>query len=153
MVSLLWIQQAFAKDTDVFKKLVNKLNMTRPLDVLEHINDQWQCRKSEESYYRQWGESLSERLLRSFSLWQTIFTHVLGMRQEAAKCVQKLLVFAQKQHQIELAQELLNEVNDDLELLKRVTTGSRTWGSVFFKEIVSHEFLLPEVTRSIRSTT
>ena len=56
-----------------------------------------------------------------------IFSNVLGMKRVAAKFVPKLLNFEQKQRRIEVAQESLNEVNDDAELLKRIITGDETW--------------------------
>ena len=45
----------------------------------------------------------------------------------AAKFVPKLLNFEQKQRRMEVAQESLNEVNDDAELLKRIITGDGKW--------------------------
>ena len=51
-----------------------------------------------------------------------IFSNVLGMKRVAAKFVPKLLNFEQKQRRMEVVQEQLNEVNDDAELLKRITT-------------------------------
>ncbi|XP_050684031.1 histone-lysine N-methyltransferase SETMAR-like [Leptidea sinapis] len=56
-----------------------------------------------------------------------IFSVVLGMKRVAAKFVPKLLNFEQKQRRVEVAQELLNEVTNDAELLKRVITGDETW--------------------------
>ena len=55
-----------------------------------------------------------------------IFSNTLGMKRVAAKCVPKLLNFEQKQRRMEVAQESLNEVNDDTELLKRIITGNET---------------------------
>ena len=49
------------------------------------------------------------------------------MKWVAAKFVPKLLNFDQKQHRMNIAQELLNEVNDDPELIKRVITSDETW--------------------------
>ena len=49
-----------------------------------------------------------------------IFSNVLGMKRVAAKFVPKLLNFEQKQCRISIAQELLNDVNNDPGLLKRV---------------------------------
>ena len=56
-----------------------------------------------------------------------IFSNVLGMKRVAEKFVPKLLNFVQKQRRMEVNQESLNEVNDDAELLKRITTGDETW--------------------------
>ena len=49
-----------------------------------------------------------------------IFSNVLGMKRVAAKFVPKLLNFEPNQRRMEVAQESLNEVNDDAELLKRI---------------------------------
>ncbi|CAB3260001.1 unnamed protein product [Arctia plantaginis] len=56
-----------------------------------------------------------------------IFSDVLGMKRVAAKFVPKLLNFEQKQRRMEVAQESLNEVNNDAELLKCVITGDEIW--------------------------
>ena len=56
-----------------------------------------------------------------------IFSNVLGMKRVAEKFVPKLFNFEQKQRRMEVAQESLNEVNDDAELLKRIITGDETW--------------------------
>ena len=56
-----------------------------------------------------------------------IFTDVLGMRRVAAKIVPKLLNFDQKQRRMDTAQQLLNDVNDDPELLERVISGDESW--------------------------
>ncbi|XP_025271347.1 protein GVQW3 [Camponotus floridanus] len=56
-----------------------------------------------------------------------IFLGVLGMQRVAAKFVPKLLNFDQKQRRVDIAQELLNAVNDDPDLLKRVITGDESW--------------------------
>ena len=56
-----------------------------------------------------------------------IFSNVLGMKRVAAKFVPKLLKFEQKQRRMEVAQESLNKVNGDAELLKRIITSDETW--------------------------
>ena len=56
-----------------------------------------------------------------------IFSHILFKGRVAAKFVPKLLNFEQKQWRIEVAQESLNEVNNDAELLKRIIIGDKTW--------------------------
>ena len=56
----------------------------------------------------------------SFGSCQAIFTDVLGIKRVAAKFVPKLLNFDQQQHRMNIAQELLNDVDDDPELIKRV---------------------------------
>ena len=49
------------------------------------------------------------------------------MRRVSAKIVPKLLNFDQKNRRMSIAQELLNDVNDDPDLLKRVITGDESW--------------------------
>ena len=63
----------------------------------------------------------------SFGSCQLIFTDVLGMKQAAAKIVLKLLNFEQKQHRMDIAQEMLTTFNDDPDLLKNVITGNESW--------------------------
>ena len=48
-----------------------------------------------------------------------ISSNMLGMKRVAAKFVPKLSNFEQKERRMEVAQEQLNEVNDEAELLKR----------------------------------
>lgn len=56
-----------------------------------------------------------------------IFSNVLGLKRVAAKFIPKLLNFDQKRNRMNIAQELLNDVNDDPNLLQRVITGDETW--------------------------
>ena len=62
----------------------------------------------------------------SFGLCQVIFTYILGKKRASAKIVPKLLNFEQKQHRIDIAQEMLTTFNDDPELLIKVTTGDES---------------------------
>ncbi|XP_029665557.1 uncharacterized protein LOC115236955 [Formica exsecta] len=85
----------------------------------------------------------------SFGSCQVIFSDVLGLRRVAAKFVLKLLNFDQEQCRMDIAQELLNEVNDDPELLKRVITGDETWvyGYDVETKAQSSQWKLPEEAR------
>lgn len=56
-----------------------------------------------------------------------IFSDILGMKRVSAKFVPKLLNFDQKSRRMSISQEMLNDVNDDPDLLKRVITGDETW--------------------------
>ena len=59
---------------------------------------------------------------------QAIFTDVLGMKRAAAKIVSKLPNFKQKQHCIDIVQEILTTFNDDPgHMLKKVTTDDESW--------------------------
>jgi len=49
------------------------------------------------------------------------------MSRVSAKFVPKLLNFGQKNRRMSIAQELLDDVNDDPDLLKRVITGDESW--------------------------
>ncbi|UYV64394.1 hypothetical protein LAZ67_3000512 [Cordylochernes scorpioides] len=64
----------------------------------------------------------------------SIFINDLGMRQVAAKFVPKLLNCDQKQHRMNIANEMLDSVRDDPNLLQRVITGDEAG-------VVHHEFL------------
>lgn len=55
-----------------------------------------------------------------------IFTKVLDMKPVAAKFVPELLNFEEKWRRMGVAQESLNEVNNDAELLKPVMTAAET---------------------------
>ena len=56
-----------------------------------------------------------------------IFTDILGLKRVAAKFVPKLLNFDQKTRRMTIAQEMLNDVNGDPDLLKKVITGDESW--------------------------
>ena len=51
------------------------------------------------------------------------FLDILGLKRVAAKFVPKLLNFDQKTRRMTIAQKMLNDVNDDPDLLKKVVTG------------------------------
>ena len=52
-----------------------------------------------------------------------IFSDILSLKHVATKFVPKLLNFDQKTRRMTIAQEMLNDVNDDPDLLKKVITG------------------------------
>ncbi|UYV76613.1 hypothetical protein LAZ67_14001466 [Cordylochernes scorpioides] len=56
-----------------------------------------------------------------------IFINDLGMRRVAAKFVPKLLNCDQKQHRMNIANEMLDSVRDDPNLIQRVITGDEPW--------------------------
>ncbi|UYV66495.1 hypothetical protein LAZ67_4001877, partial [Cordylochernes scorpioides] len=57
----------------------------------------------------------------------SIFINDLGMRRVAAKFVPKLPNCDQKQHRMNIANEMLDSVRDDPNLLQRVITGDEAW--------------------------
>lgn len=57
----------------------------------------------------------------------TILTEDLGMRRIAAKFMSKLLTIEQKQHRSEIAQDMLEAVQNDPNFLNTVITGDETW--------------------------
>ncbi|XP_023248651.1 putative uncharacterized protein FLJ37770 [Copidosoma floridanum] len=69
---------------------------------------------------------VAEDLNISIGSCHSIFTNDLGMTRVAAKFVPKLLNFDQKQHRINIAQEMLDSVRDDPNLLQRVITGDES---------------------------
>ena len=58
-----------------------------------------------------------------------IFSDILGLKRVAAKFVLNLLNFDQKTRRMTIAQEMLNDVNDDPGFLKKVITGDESWVS------------------------
>ena len=63
-----------------------------------------------------------------------IFSDILGPKRVAAKFVPKLLNFEQKTRGMTMAQEMLNDVNDDPDLLERVITGDESWVYGYYVE-------------------
>ncbi|UYV65377.1 hypothetical protein LAZ67_3004126 [Cordylochernes scorpioides] len=78
---------------------------------------------------------VAEDLNISIGSCHSIFINDLGMRRFAAKFVPKLLNCNQKQHRMNIANEMLDSVRDDPNLLQRVITGDKAG-------VVHHEFLL-----------
>ncbi|XP_043071211.1 protein GVQW3-like [Drosophila grimshawi] len=70
---------------------------------------------------------VAEELDISIGSWHSIFINDLGMRRVAAKFVPKLLNCDQKQHRMNIANEMLDSVRDDPNLLQRVITGDESW--------------------------
>ncbi|UYV71106.1 hypothetical protein LAZ67_8001723 [Cordylochernes scorpioides] len=70
---------------------------------------------------------VAEDLNISIGSCHSIFINDLGMRRVAAKFVQKLLNCDQKQHRMNIANEMLDSVRDDPNLLQRVITGDEAW--------------------------
>ena len=102
------------------------MKMTIALDALASITDE-QVKKMILENRRITIREVVDDVGISFGSCQAIFSDVLGMKRVAAKFVPKLLNFDQKQRRVDIAQELLNEVNNDPELLKTVITGDETW--------------------------
>ncbi|UYV67987.1 hypothetical protein LAZ67_5002717, partial [Cordylochernes scorpioides] len=70
---------------------------------------------------------VAEDLNISIGSCHSIFINDLGMRRVAAKFVPKLLNCDQKQHRMNVANEMLDSVRDDPNLLQRVITGDEAW--------------------------
>ncbi|UYV76008.1 hypothetical protein LAZ67_13002114 [Cordylochernes scorpioides] len=73
------------------------------------------------------AREVAEDLNISIGSCHSIFINDLGMRQVAAKFVPKLLNCDQKQHRMNIANEMLDSVRDDPNLLQRVITGDEAW--------------------------
>ncbi|UYV70649.1 hypothetical protein LAZ67_8000164 [Cordylochernes scorpioides] len=70
---------------------------------------------------------VAEDLNISIGSCHSIFINDLGMRRVAAKFKPKLLNCDQKQHRMNIANEMLDSVRDDPNLLQRVITGDEAW--------------------------
>ncbi|UYV64164.1 hypothetical protein LAZ67_2006834 [Cordylochernes scorpioides] len=70
---------------------------------------------------------VAEDLNISIGSCHSIFINDLGMRRVATKFVSKLLNCDQKQHRMNIANEMLDSVRDDPNLLQRVITGDEAW--------------------------
>ncbi|UYV73990.1 JRKL, partial [Cordylochernes scorpioides] len=70
---------------------------------------------------------VAEDLNISIGSCHSIFINDLGMRRVAAKFVPKLLNCDQKQQRMNIANEMLDSVRDDPNLLQRVITGDEAW--------------------------
>ena len=116
LVSLLWAEHKFNCSVTGLRK-AEKMSMTMLRQQLMKTLKQW----------RKWFwiivesplESSLMNISTSFASCQAIFTDVFGMKRAAAKIFPKLLNFKQKQHFMDVAQEMLTMFNDDADLLKR----------------------------------
>ena len=63
----------------------------------------------------------------SYGSCEAIVVHVLDMKRVAEKFVPKVLNFQHEQHRVTIAEQMLADVADDPDLLKRVITGDETW--------------------------
>ncbi|UYV80686.1 hypothetical protein LAZ67_19001393, partial [Cordylochernes scorpioides] len=70
---------------------------------------------------------VAEDLNISIGSCHSIFINDLGMRRVAAKFVPKLLNCDQKQHRMNIANEMLDSVRDDPNSLQSVITGDEAW--------------------------
>lgn len=70
---------------------------------------------------------MGEELGISHESVRTILRDVFGMRRVAARLVPKELNFLQKVHRKEVAEEMLQMVNSDPTIMKRIITGDETW--------------------------
>ncbi|UYV60623.1 hypothetical protein LAZ67_1001697 [Cordylochernes scorpioides] len=70
---------------------------------------------------------VAEDLNISIGSCHSIFINDLGMRRVAGKFVPKLLNCDQKQHRMNIANEMLDSVRNDPNLLQRVITGDKAW--------------------------
>ncbi|UYV64466.1 hypothetical protein LAZ67_3000846 [Cordylochernes scorpioides] len=77
---------------------------------------------------------VAEDLNISIGSCHSIFINDLGMRRVAAKFVPKLLNCDQKQHRMNISNEMLDSIHNDPNLLQRVITGDEAG-------VVHHEFL------------
>ncbi|UYV63421.1 hypothetical protein LAZ67_2004019 [Cordylochernes scorpioides] len=82
-------------------------------------------------------------------LCHSIFINDLGMRRVAAKFVPKLHNCDQKQHRMNFANEMLDSVRNDPNLLQRVITGNEAWvyGYDVETKAQSSQWKLPHETR------
>ncbi|UYV66906.1 hypothetical protein LAZ67_4003283 [Cordylochernes scorpioides] len=101
---------------------------------------------------------VAEDLNISIGSCHSIFINDMGMRRVAAKFVPKLLNCDQKQHRMNIANEMLDSVRDDPNLLQRVITGDEAWvyGYDVETKAQSSQWKLPheprpKKTRQVRS--
>ncbi|UYV67517.1 hypothetical protein LAZ67_5001062 [Cordylochernes scorpioides] len=92
---------------------------------------------------------VAEDLNISIGSCHSIFINDLGMRRVAAKFVPKLLNCDQKQHCMNIANEMLDSVRNDPNLLQRVITGDEAWAYGYDVETKaqSPEWKLPHEPR------
>ncbi|UYV76770.1 hypothetical protein LAZ67_14001984, partial [Cordylochernes scorpioides] len=103
-------------------------------------------------------KEVSEDLNTSIGSCHSIFINDLGMRRVAAKFVPKLLNCDLKQHRMNFANEMLDSVRDDPNLLQRVITGDEAWVYGYYVETKAQSSQLklpheprPKKARRVRS--
>lgn len=63
----------------------------------------------------------------SYGSVQGIISHQLGLRRVATKLVPNVLNFLQKKDRVDIAKDMLSEVDSDETFIKRIITGDETW--------------------------
>ena len=95
----------------------------------EEVNDDARPGRSSTSTTNEKTEAVKKIVMenRRFTISHTIFSDILGLKRVAAKFVPKWLNVDQRTRRMTIAQEMLNDVNDDPDLLKKVITGDESW--------------------------
>ena len=70
---------------------------------------------------------LADSVDTSFGSVQAILTSTLGMRRIAAKFVPRLLTNDQKEHRVDVCEDLLQRMQEDPLFTSRLITGDETW--------------------------
>ena len=69
------------------------------------------------------------------------------MKRTAAEIISKLLNSEQKQHRMDIAQEMLMTLNDDPDLLQKLITGSSVYGYGIETKVQSSQWKCPQEPR------
>ncbi|UYV61239.1 hypothetical protein LAZ67_1004007 [Cordylochernes scorpioides] len=99
----------------------------RDTTTIEEIQENDLEQKTGDLTDKNGSRKVAEDLNISIGSCHSIFINDLGMRRVAAKFVPKLLNCDQKQHRMNIANEMLDSVRDDPNLLQRVITGDEAW--------------------------
>jgi hypothetical protein len=70
---------------------------------------------------------LSDELVLSFGLVQSILTENLGMKRVSAKFVPKLLTVVQKETRLAVARDLLQCADQDADFMRTIITSDESW--------------------------
>ncbi|UYV72461.1 hypothetical protein LAZ67_9003248 [Cordylochernes scorpioides] len=115
---------------NIFVQKPRRCERRRACRTPEHFNNRRKINEVEKMILanrRITVREVAEDLNISIGSCHSIFINDLGMRRVAAKIVPKLLNCDQKQHRMNIANEMLDSVRDDPNLLQRDITGDEAW--------------------------
>jgi hypothetical protein len=86
---------------------------------------------------------IAAKLSVSHETIRTILTNHLGKKHVAARLISKYLNFLQKLNGMRVAEDVLERINSDLTVMKRIVTSDETWVYEFGMQTSHSEWCLP----------
>ena len=125
-ISRTQVQQRYKRFKEGREDVINDARPGRSITSTTYENIEAVMDRNLDNHRRITIREVADDVSISYGSCQRIFTDVLGMKRAQAKIVPKLLNFEQKQHCMDITQDMLATFNDDPDLLKKVITGNES---------------------------